>query len=109
MSTVALAQSWVFFLLYLGAFVAICVALLDLVRRPAEAFPRAGKRTKGFWGAILGVATAVGFVAIPWPIGIGQLGFLALAGLVAAIVYLVDVRPALGPAGRKRPPSTGGW
>lgn len=109
MSTIAYAQAWIFFLLYLGVFIASAAALIDLLRRPAEAFPRAGKRTKGFWGAILGVGTAVAFVAIPWPIGIGQLGFLALAAAVAAIVYFVDVRPALGPVRRQRPPSTGGW
>ncbi|MCV2393195.1 DUF2516 family protein [Actinotalea sp. M2MS4P-6] len=109
MSTVAYAQLWIFFLLYLGVFVACVAALVDLLRRPAEAFPRAGKRTKGFWGAILGVATAVSFVAIPPPVGIGQLGFLAIIGVVAAIVYFVDVRPALGPIRRRRPPSSGGW
>ena len=37
------------------------------------------------------------FVAIPPPLGRGLLGFLALASAVAAIVYLVDVRPAITP------------
>lgn len=104
-------QTLVFLALYTGVFVACVVALADLVRRPTAAFPAAGKRTKGFWGAVLGVATAVAFVAIPWPLGIGQLGFLALGSAVAAIVYIVDVKPALGPhrRGPQGPSRPGGW
>ncbi len=103
-------QSIVFLLLYAGVFVACVVALVDALRHAPGAYPAAGKRTKGFWTALLGVATAVAFVAIP-VIGIGQLGFLALGSAVAAIVYFVDVRPALGAVGRRPrgPRSTGGW
>lgn len=105
------AQVFVFFVLYLMVLVACVVALVDLLRRPAQAFVSAGKRTKGFWGAILAVATAVAFVALPYPVGIGQLQFLALASAVAAIVYLVDVRPAVTPYSGRRGPGTrpGGW
>ena len=106
------AQILVFLALYLFVFVACVVALVDLLRRPAAAFVTAGKRTRGFWLAILGVATAVAFVAIPWPIGIGQLSFLALGSAVAAIVYLVDVKPAIAPYSGGRGPggrSSGGW
>src|SRR6478735_11336637 len=89
-------------------------ALVDLLRRPSSAFPAAGKRTKAFWGAIVGVATAIAFGSIPPPIGISVFPFfLALLSAVAAIVYLVDVRPAVVPYTRKRPPSSGssrgGW
>ncbi len=108
-SFVLSAQAWIFLLIYLGIFVATAAALIDLLRRPPEAFTRAGKRTKGFWGAILGVATAVSFVAIPPPIGAGYLSFLAIVAVVAAIIYFVDVKPALGPVRRNRPPSSGGW
>ncbi|NTW39709.1 MAG: DUF2516 family protein [Cellulomonadaceae bacterium] len=94
------AQIVVFLALYVLVFVLCVVALVDALRRQPAAFVRAGKRTKGFWLAVLGVATAVAFVAIPWPVGIGQLGFLALISAVAAIVYLVDVKPALGPVRR---------
>src|SRR5690606_40520293 len=54
-------------------FVLCVAALADLLRRPAPAFVSAGKRTKSFWLAVLGIATAVAFVAIPWPVGIGAL------------------------------------
>ncbi|WP_149204167.1 DUF2516 family protein [Actinotalea subterranea] len=110
------AQALVFFALYLLVLVFSVVALVDAARRPAQAFPAAGKRTKNFWLAVLGVATAVAFVAVPWPVGIGELQFLALGSAVAAIVYLVDVKPAVTPysggrggrPGRGGPPR-GGW
>ena len=109
------AQLLVFLILYLFVFVLCVVALVDLLRRPAPAFVSAGKRTRGFWLALLVIATAVAFVAIPYPIGIGQLSFLALGSAVAAIVYLVDVKPAVAPysGGRGRGggsgPRAGGW
>lgn len=109
------AQVFVFLLLYLAVFVLCVVALVDALRRPTRAFVSAGKRTKGFWTLVLGLATAVAFVAVPWPVGIGQLGFLALVGVVAAIVYLVDVKPAVQPYSGGRggagggSPRGGGW
>ena len=109
---IANAQVYVFLILYLAIFAACVVALVDVVRRPAQAFVSAGKRTRSFWLAILGVATAVAFVAIPWPLGIGALSFLALGSAVAAIVYHVDVKPAVAPysGGRgPRGPRRGGW
>lgn len=106
------AQYYLFLLLYLGVFVTCVVALVDALRRPSAAFVSASKRTKGFWGGVLGVAVVVSFVAIPLPGNIGaRLGFLALAAAVAAIVYLVDVRPAVRPygGGGRRPGRPGGW
>lgn len=59
-------------------------ALVDCATRPTAAFPAAGKLTKPGWLVILGLSVLF-----------GGLGMLGLAGLVAAIVYLVDVRPAV--------------
>lgn len=105
-------QLFIFLALYLLVFALCVVALLDLVRRPPGAFTSAGKRTKNFWLAVIGASTAVAFVAIPPPVGIGLLSFLALGSAVASIVYLVDVKPAVAPySGRGGPPgpSRGGW
>ncbi len=105
-------QIVIFLLLHLFVFGLTVVALVDVLRRPAPAFPRAGKRTKNFWLAILAVATAVAFVAIPYPLGFGLAPFfIALIAAVAAIVYLVDVKPAVAPySGRGAGgPGTGGW
>lgn len=62
-------------------------ALLDAVRRPGAAFGVAGKLSKPIWIAILIAAVLLG--------GTTVLGLLGLVGLLAAIVYLVDVRPAV--------------
>jgi uncharacterized membrane protein YeiB len=86
-------------------------ALVDAARRPARAFTSEGKLTKPLWLVILGVATALGVLALPTSGGrISPLGFLSIIGVVAAIVYLVDVRPRLQPySGKGRPQRPNGW
>ncbi len=114
---IAAAQTLVYLALYLVIFVLSVWALLDAASRPAAAFTSAGKRTKNFWLALTGAATAVAFVALPWPLGIGALSFLAIGAAIAAGVYLADVRPAVRPysgggrggRGRGAGPSRGGW
>ncbi|GAB2578277.1 DUF2516 family protein [Streptomyces capparidis] len=70
-------------------------ALVDAAARRKDAYPAAEKQTKPFWLIILGVF--VGADGIFGAIGGGfyPLGILAIIGLIAAIVYVVDVRPAL--------------
>ena len=107
-------QVVIYFAFYIAIFGLSLWALVDLLRRPSAAFPRAGKRTKGFWGAIVGAATAVSFSVIPIPHVPHLPGFLALLAAVGAIVYLVDVKPAVTPysgRGGPRGPSgpSGGW
>jgi hypothetical protein len=62
-------------------------ALVDSVTRPGPAYPAAGKLTKPVWVGILAAAVLLG--------GINVFGLFNLLGTVAAIVYLVDVRPAV--------------
>jgi O-antigen ligase len=62
-------------------------ALIDAIARPTQAYVAAGKLTKVAWVAILAAAVLLG--------GTNVLGLFGLVGLVAAIVYLVDVRPAV--------------
>ena len=71
----------------LGALVLKLWALVDACTRPKDAFPATGKLTKIAWVAILAVAVLLG--------GTSVLGLFGLLGTVAAIVYLVDVRPAV--------------
>lgn len=71
------------------ALLALCAwALIDALIRPAAAYVAAGKLTKPAWGAITGIALVVLYL-------FGPLSFLGLPAVVAGIVYLVDVRPAL--------------
>ncbi|MGI8537700.1 MAG: DUF2516 family protein [Mycobacteriales bacterium] len=62
-------------------------ALVDACVRPAQSYVLAGKLTKLAWVAILAAAVLLGRASV--------LGLFGLVGTVAAIVYLVDVRPAV--------------
>ncbi len=64
-------------------------AFVDALRTDTAAYPYAGKRTKGLWVAVTGIALAVNIVEL------NPLSFLNLIGVVGALVYLLDVRPAV--------------
>ena len=102
-------QVLIFLVLALVAFAVEVWALVHALRRPAAAFTYAGKRTKNFWVLVLAANVALGFVAIPPPLGIGLLGgLLAIILIVPAAIYLTDVRPAVGGYGGSRGRG-GGW
>lgn len=63
-------------------------ALIDAAIRREDAYRAASKQTKPFWMIVLGIAFVVNLL---FPI----LSFLPIIGLVATIVYMVDVRPAV--------------
>jgi len=69
-------------------------ALVDAVLRPAQAFVAADKLTKTAWLWILGLAFVADVVLAST--------FLMLAGIIAALVYLLDVRPAVASMTRRR-------
>ncbi|WP_344320679.1 DUF2516 family protein [Streptomyces macrosporus] len=77
-------MSWV----RLGLLVFAVFCFVDAVLRREDAYRAADKNTKQFWLIILGL-TAAANLLVP--------GFflLVIAGLIANIVYMVDVRPAL--------------
>ena len=64
-------------------------AFIDAISHRQEEFHAADKQNKTMWLVILGVALAA-HMLIWHPINI-----LNMAGAIASIVYLVDVRPAL--------------
>ncbi|MEU8570196.1 DUF2516 family protein [Streptomyces pathocidini] len=76
--------SWV----SLGVLLFTAFAFADAAFRREDAYRAADKQTKPFWLIVLGLAVVVNLL----PIG---LFFLVIIGLIAAIVYLVDVRPAI--------------
>ena len=64
--------------------------LVDALRQRPDAFTAAGKRTKNFWLAVLGVAVALSLVTVYSPFTI-----MWIVAVVGSGVYLADVRPAL--------------
>ena len=70
-------------------------AFVDALLRPAPAFVAAGKLTKPAWLLILaiGLVSALLFRS--------PMGILGLVGIIAAGVYLADVRPAVAAMGRR--------
>jgi len=75
---------------------------VDAAIRPSEAFVAAGKLTKPGWLAIIGIATVVLFL-------FRLISILGIPALVALLVYLVDVRPALRGVTGGRPPRSPSW
>lgn len=76
-------------LLSLGMFVAQAFAFVDSLTRRPDAYVAADKLTKAAWTIILGLGVAAHMLI--W----SPLSLFNLVGIVAALVYLVDVRPAL--------------
>lgn len=90
MNSVGLVSFGLVSLIDLGLLVLVGWALIDAATRPAAAFVAAGKQTKQIWLAILGFCLLLCLVGLG-----GILGFFGFIVAVAAIVYLVDVRPAV--------------
>lgn len=78
----------VFTVLDYGTLALALWAFVDALIRPAAGFVAAGKLTKPGWAAITGLAVLVIFFFRP-------MSFLGLPAVIAAVVYLVDVRPAV--------------
>ncbi|MGH8826459.1 MAG: DUF2516 family protein [Jiangellaceae bacterium] len=89
MEIFGVTQNLVLWGLTLASFGLKGYAFVDAVRVRSDAFSAAGKLTKNLWLIFLGVALAVNVVLL-YP-----LNFINLLGVVAAAVYLVDVRPAV--------------
>jgi len=82
--------------LYTALFVLAGWAFVDALFRPSASFIAAGKLTKPAWAAITGVSALVELSMTPFAVFAFPLaGFLFLPAIVAAVVYLVDVRPAV--------------
>jgi fructose-specific phosphotransferase system IIC component len=87
-------SGYVYVVIYWACILLGVVALIDAARHRADAYPAADRRTKNFWLALLGGGLLAQFI-FPALGGAGPLSILGLAGIVASIVYLVDVRRRL--------------
>lgn len=74
---------WIVLLVVKGA------AFIDCVRRPPQAFPAVGRKSKVLWLVLTGLAALVGL--LPG----ATLDIFGIAGTVIALVYLFDVRPKI--------------
>jgi len=61
-------------------------AFIDCLRRPAAAFPAVSRQSKVLWLIITGLALLLGLLPS------FALNIFGLAGIVAALVYVFDVR-----------------
>ena len=73
----------------LAMFIAQAFAFIDAVSHRPDAYVAADKLTKNAWMIILGLGVAAHMLI--W----SPLSIFNLVGIVAALVYIVDVRPAL--------------
>ena len=83
--------AWIDLLITLAMFFATAFAFIDSLQHKPDAYVAADKLTKNTWMIILGLGVAAQMLL--WRAG--PLSLFHLASIIAAIVYIVDVRPAL--------------
>ncbi|MBM3669018.1 MAG: DUF2516 family protein [Actinobacteria bacterium] len=64
-------------------------AFVDCIRRPTAAFPAVGRQSKVLWMILTGAALLTGLLP-----GM-TLNIIGIAGTVASLIYLFDVRPKI--------------
>lgn len=87
---VASVQGVVLLILGVGSIVLTAFAAIDAVRQQTSLFPAVGRQTKVFWVAILAVAFLVSIVSLG-----NALSLFNVIGVIAAAIYLADVRPKI--------------
>jgi len=90
-------------LIALVVIVVAVIALLDAARRPERAFSSEGKLTKNRWLLILGAGALFALLGLLQLIGV----VLNIVAIAPAVIYWVDVRPAIKPYGTGRPRNQG--
>ena len=80
----------------LVTFVAQAFAFVDALTHRAEAYVAADKMTKQAWCIILGLAVVAHMIF--WD----PISLFNIAGIIASLVYLLDVRPTLRELTRRR-------
>lgn len=96
MNLVGSVQSFVLLLLGIGSAGLTGYAFADVIRRKGTLFPHVGRLSKGAWLGILGAAFAIAIVSLGSP---NTLGLLNVVGVVAAGIYLADLKPKLKQVG----------
>lgn len=97
MFSVFVIESYVILAVILIALVVKAFAFVNALLWPAEAYTAADKLTKPAWCAILGLGLAAQVILI----NSSPLNPIHLIASIAAIVFLVDVRPAVSELTRR--------
>ena len=82
-------ESGIMLVAALALFALKAFAFLDALSRPEKVFPAADRQTKKFWLLILGLFLVEHIIF--WQV----IGLLSLIGTIAALVYVLDVRPTV--------------
>ena len=85
-------QGFVLLVLGLGSLLLTGFAVFDAMRCKSTLFPHVGRLTKPVWLGILAAAFLISIVSLGYT---STLGLLNVIGVVAAGVYLAEVRPKL--------------
>lgn len=64
------------------------LAMIDLPKRPAEAFPFLNRLTKQAWYAIIIASLVTHYLFGAW-------GLTGIIGLIACGIYLADIKPSI--------------
>jgi len=93
-----LIEGWIILAVIMIALAVKAFAFVNALMWPAEAYSAANKLTKPGWLAILGVGLAAQILLI----NAHPLNPIHLIASIAAIVFLVDVRPAVSGLTRRK-------
>jgi hypothetical protein len=85
-------QSFVLLILGIGSLLLTGFAAFDALRRKGSLFPHVGRLTKPAWLGILAAAFLISIVSFGYS---STLGFLNVLGVIAAGIYLAEIRPKL--------------
>jgi hypothetical protein len=82
------ATGWIAFVIWLVLLVAKAWALVDSLRHSQARYVSAGKQSRTLWLVLTALSLAFHLITDP-------IELLNIAGTIASLVYLLDVRPAL--------------
>ncbi|MFT4200551.1 MAG: DUF2516 family protein [Gordonia sp. (in: high G+C Gram-positive bacteria)] len=97
------AQEYVLYALWIIAALGAVLALVHAAVQRPDAFTAVDRQSKAFWVGILALATLfLGLFGVAGGLGGPIVGMICLVGLVAVLVYLVDVRPKVDEVQNRR-------
>ena len=83
--------AWIYLIISVAMFLATAFAFVDSLTHRPDAYTAADKLTKNTWMIILGLGVLAQMLF--W--GSGPISLFHLAAIIAALVYIVDVRPSI--------------